>query len=124
EDSAALRRVAIFDIVANNADRKGGHVLAMPDGHRHGVDHGLTFHVEHKLRTVLWGWADEELHTEERARIEQLREGLDSDLGRTLAEFLTATELTATAARCEHLRHSGRLPAPQQQMPMIPWPPF
>ena len=57
EDSPALRRMAVFDLVVNNADRKGDHILAMTDGHRHGVDHGLTFHSDHKLRTVLWGWA-------------------------------------------------------------------
>jgi uncharacterized repeat protein (TIGR03843 family) len=57
EDTTELRRMAVFDVVVNNADRKGGHVLAMPGGHRYGVDHGLTFHVEQKLRTVLWGWA-------------------------------------------------------------------
>ena len=61
EDSAALRRMALFDVVVNNADRKGGHVLEMADGHRWGVDHGLTFHEEHKLRTVLWGWAGDPL---------------------------------------------------------------
>ena len=61
EDSAPLRRMAVFDVVVNNADRKGGHVLAMADGHRYGVDHGVTFHVEHKLRTVLWGWVGEPL---------------------------------------------------------------
>ena len=54
EDSCALRRMAVFDVVVNNADRKGAHILPMAGGHRHGVDHGLTFHVEHKLRTVLW----------------------------------------------------------------------
>ena len=57
EDTAALRRMAVFDVIVNNADRKGGHVLAMPGGHRYGVDHGVTFHHEPKLRTVLWGWA-------------------------------------------------------------------
>ncbi len=56
EDTAALRRMAVFDIVVNNADRKGGHVLEMAGGHRYGVDHGVAFHHEHKLRTVLWGW--------------------------------------------------------------------
>ena len=56
EDTEPLRRMAVFDIVVNNADRKGGHVLEMADGHRYGVDHGVSFHVEHKLRTVLWGW--------------------------------------------------------------------
>ena len=53
--------MAVFDVVVNNADRKGGHVLAMADGHRYGVDHGVTFHVEHKLRTVLWGWLGDPL---------------------------------------------------------------
>ena len=67
EDTPELRRMAVFDAVVNNADRKGGHVLAMTDGHRYGVDHGLTFHVEHKLRTVLWGWAGELLTDEDRA---------------------------------------------------------
>jgi uncharacterized repeat protein (TIGR03843 family) len=55
EDSPALRRMAVFDIIVNNADRKGDHILAMTDGHRHGVDHGLSFHRDQKLRTVLWG---------------------------------------------------------------------
>ena len=61
EDSEALRRMAVFDVLVNNADRKGGHVLAMADGHRYGVDHGVCFHEDHKLRTVLWGWAGEPL---------------------------------------------------------------
>ena len=59
EDTEPLRRMAVFDVLVNNADRKGGHVLEMADGHRYGVDHGVTFHVEHKLRTVLWGWLGE-----------------------------------------------------------------
>ncbi len=57
EDSPPLRRMAVFDLVVNNTDRKGGHVLPMAGGHRHGVDHGVCFHTEDKLRTVLWGWA-------------------------------------------------------------------
>ena len=73
EDSAALRRMAVFDVVVNNADRKGGHVLEMPGGHRYGVDHGLTFHVEHKLRTVLWGWVGEPLTSDELSALKQLR---------------------------------------------------
>ena len=63
-----LRRMAVFDIVVNNADRKGGHVLEMADGHRYGVDHGVTFHTDHKLRTVLWGWLGEPLTDEEAGR--------------------------------------------------------
>ena len=64
--------MAVFDVLVNNADRKGGHVLAMPDGHRYGVDHGLTFHVEHKLRTVLWGWLGERLVEEEQTGVRRV----------------------------------------------------
>ncbi|MDY7527277.1 MULTISPECIES: SCO1664 family protein [Cryobacterium] len=124
EDSVALRRMAVFDIVVNNADRKGNHILAMPDGHRHGVDHGLTFHVEHKLRTVLWGWLGDALSAEELDGVDRVRAGLDGDLGVTLGELLDADELEALAARCDRLRAAGRFPAPRGQMPAVPWPLF
>ncbi|MEE6281009.1 SCO1664 family protein [Georgenia sunbinii] len=124
EDSPALRRMAVFDVVTNNADRKGGHVLAMADGHRYGVDHGLTFHVEHKLRTVLWGWVDRELDADEVVGVERVRDGLDGDLGAALGELLTGSELAALVARCDGLLAAGRLPAPLPGHPAIPWPPF
>src|SRR5699024_9165621 len=73
EGSPALRRIAVFDVVVNNADRKGGHVLEMPGGHRHGVDHGLTFHQEHKLRTVLWGWPEPTLDENELTGVRRVR---------------------------------------------------
>ena len=85
EDTAPLRRMAVFDVVVNNADRKGGHVLAMPDGHRYGVDHGVTFHAEHKLRTVLWGWAGEPLTDEEVAGVAPAARRVAGALGETLA---------------------------------------
>ena len=124
EDSPALRRMAVFDIVVNNADRKGAHVLAMADGHRHGVDHGLTFHVEHKLRTVLWGWLGDELTADELDGIDRVRAQLDGELGAALAELLTSREITALADRCDRLRRNGRFPAPHGHMPAVPWPLF
>ncbi|GER21778.1 phosphatidylinositol kinase [Zafaria cholistanensis] len=124
EDSPALRRMAVFDIVVNNADRKGDHILAMPDGHRHGVDHGLTFHRDHKLRTVLWGWLGEALTAEERDGIDRVTEGLHGGLGRNLADLLSAGEIAALAARCARLRSAGRFPAPSGEMPAVPWPLF
>jgi uncharacterized repeat protein (TIGR03843 family) len=124
EDSAALRRMAVFDIVVNNADRKGGHVLEMADGHRHGVDHGLTFHSDHKLRTVLWGWRGHALHPEELAGVERVRSALAADLGDTLAALLTEAEIAVLAARCDRLLRQGQFPAPRGDMPAIPWPPF
>ncbi|MCS5736234.1 SCO1664 family protein [Herbiconiux daphne] len=124
EDTPALRRMAVFDVVVNNADRKGGHVLAMPDGHRHGVDHGLTFHVEHKLRTVLWGWLGEELTDDEVDGLDRVRARLDADLGATLAGYLTGAEIATFVTRLDRLRAQRVFPAPRGEMPAVPWPLF
>lgn len=124
EDSPALRRMAVFDLIVNNADRKGDHILAMADGHRHGVDHGLTFHRDPKLRTVLWGWLGDALTAEERDGIERVSEGLHGELGRRLRDLLSAEEVAALAARCAELRAEGQFPAPSGAMPAVPWPLF
>ncbi len=124
EDTPALRRMAVLDIVTNNADRKGGHVLEMPDGHRHGVDHGLTFPVEHKLRTVLWGWMGEPLTAEEQTAVDRLQGLLEGPLGTTLAALLTEEEVAALGRRCRRLLATGIFPAPSGEMPAVPWPPF
>ncbi|MCV7735376.1 SCO1664 family protein [Micrococcus luteus] len=124
EDSAALRRMAVFDVLVNNADRKGAHILAMPGGHRHGVDHGLTFHVDDKLRTVLWGWLGEALNEEERDGVARVLDGLDGELGRGLAELLSAVEVEALAERCAGLLDNGIFPAPSGRTPAVPWPLF
>ena len=124
EDSTPLRRMAVFDIVVNNADRKGGHVLEMTDGHRFGVDHGLTFHHDPKVRTVLWGWLGEPLSAEECAAVTALRAALDAELGSTLASLVTEDEVAATRRRCDRLLARGTMPAPQGEWPAIPWPPF
>ncbi|TFD85125.1 SCO1664 family protein [Cryobacterium serini] len=124
EDSAPLRRMAVFDVVVNNADRKGDHILAMTDGHRHGVDHGLTFHVEPKLRTVLWGWLGDALSTDELDGIDRVKAGLSGELGTALAGLVSAEELTAFVARCDQLRSEARFPAPSGDMPAVPWPLF
>jgi uncharacterized repeat protein (TIGR03843 family) len=122
EDTPPLRRMAVFDVVVNNADRKGGHVLAMPDGHRYGVDHGVTFHVEDKLRTVLWGWAGQPLPGAECASLRRLT--ADGSLEQLLAGLLTDAELAALEDRVRQLVRTGSLPAPGGGWPAIPWPPF
>lgn len=124
EDTPALRRMAVFDVIVNNADRKGDHILAMGDGHRHGVDHGLTFHSDHKLRTVLWGWLGEPLTAEELEGIDRVSEALHGELGRDLADLLTADEIAALAERCDRLRSAGQFPAPSGRMSAVPWPLF
>lgn len=127
EDGVALRRMAVFDVVVNNADRKGGHVLPMGDGHRHGVDHGVCFHVEDKLRTVLWGWAGERLAPDDADAVGVLVEALHdpgSRLTAELYELLTSTEVEAMSERALRLLHSGAMPLPSGTWPSIPWPAF
>lgn len=124
EDSTELRRMAVFDVVTNNADRKGGHVLEMPDGHRYGVDHGLTFHSEHKLRTILWGWQGQALLPDEVAGVERVLASVYGELGDALAPLLEDAEIDAFAVRCERLLHRARFPRPRGPMPAVPWPPF
>jgi uncharacterized repeat protein (TIGR03843 family) len=124
EDSAPLRRMAVLDVVVNNADRKGGHVLEMTDGHRYGVDHGVTFHAEHKLRTVLWGWLGEDLAEEEVDGVRRVAGLARGGLGDALASHLTDREVEAFARRCERLAAHPLMPAPRGEWPAIPWPPF
>ena len=124
EDTAALRRMAVYDVVANNADRKGGHVLAMPGGHRYGVDHGVALHHEPKLRTVLWGWADTPLTDEESVVLTGLLTQVRGALGQRLEVHLDERELAALEGRIERLIAGGRLPGPAGDWPPIPWPPF
>jgi uncharacterized repeat protein (TIGR03843 family) len=124
EDSAALRRMALFDVVVNNTDRKGGHVLAMADGHRFGVDHGVCFHVDDKLRTVLWGWHGRPIDDDDTAALSDLASRLDADLGDLLAELLTGAEIAATRRRLADLLSAGRFPQPGPGWPSIPWPAF
>lgn len=124
EDSPALRRMALFDVVVNNADRKGGHVLALADGHRFGVDHGLAFHLEPKLRTVLWGWIGAALTAEELAGLARLRDDLAGELGEALVDLLEGAEIEETIIRCDALTSAAAFPAPLDGTNPVPWPIF
>lgn len=120
----ALRRIAVFDAVINNADRKGGHLLPGPAGHVYGIDHGICFHVEDKLRTLLWGWAGEPLPASARAALTSLAEELHGALGVRLGELITPDEVEATRERVRVLLAEGRLPKPDGRRHVIPWPPI
>lgn len=124
EERPELRRLALFDAVVNNADRKGGHLLATPGGHVYGVDHGVCFHVEDKLRTVLWGWRGQELTDAELATLQELDARLAGDLGARLRRLLTGEEVTATRRRLARLLATRRFPQPARHRPPVPWPPF
>ncbi len=123
-DDARLRRLAVLDAVCNNADRKGGHVLVTAAGQLYGVDHGVTFHEDDKLRTVLWGWAGQPLDDSEAAALRHLERALATSLGERLSGLLTDAEVAATAERVERLLRRGRFPRPSGSWPAIPWPAF
>ncbi|MFE2570506.1 SCO1664 family protein [Streptomyces mirabilis] len=124
-DDVRLRRLAVLDAVINNADRKGGHLLPAGEGRLYGIDHGVTFNAENKLRTLLWGWAGESLTPEAVEVLTSLRDGLapGAPLATRLAELITTAEIDATRARVEAMLASGKHPEPSGEWPAIPWPP-
>jgi hypothetical protein len=124
EDLPNLRRIAVLDAVLNNADRKGGHLLPLADGRILGVDNGLCFAVERKLRTVLWQWRGQQLNEEEVAVLSLLRESLEAGLGELLHDLLTPPEIRATSRRIDDLLAQRRFPLPDRNRPVVPWPPF
>jgi hypothetical protein len=123
-DHPDLRRLAVLDAVVNNADRKGGHLLPRPDGRVQGVDHGVCFSAEDKLRTLLWQWRGAPLPQEALDVLAELRGELQGGLGEALASLLTAREVAATVARVERLLTLRCYPQPSPDWPAIPWPPF
>ncbi|KRD16208.1 MULTISPECIES: SCO1664 family protein [unclassified Streptomyces] len=124
-DDERLRRLAVLDAVINNADRKGGHLLPTAGGRLYGIDHGVTFNAENKLRTLLWGWAGEPLTGEAVEVLKGIETALEPDgrLTALLSALITPAELDATRARTEALLASGTHPEPTGDWPAIPWPP-
>ncbi|SDT13370.1 SCO1664 family protein [Microlunatus soli] len=118
-DDQRLRTMAVFDALVNNADRKGGHILAS-QGRVFGVDHGICFHTENKLRTLLWGWSGETLSDTERAMITTVLDGAADEVG----DLLDTDEIDALLERGYELLTTGRMPYPHGDWHTIPWPPF
>ena len=115
-----LRKLALFDAIINNTDRKFGHLLVDQDGKLRGCDHGVCFHQENKLRTVLWQFAGEQFTAEE---IELLNKVAKLDLNSLFAELLTSAEISALTERISNLLAVRQFPFPSDEWPAIPWPP-
>jgi uncharacterized repeat protein (TIGR03843 family) len=125
DDDPRLRRMAAFDAAINNTDRKGGHILPTDGGRRiQGVDHGVCFSVEPKLRTVLWGWRGMPFEPDEIDGLTRIRDALTGSLAADLAPLLSGAEIDATRERVERLLADGRFPQPEPDWPAVPWPPF
>jgi uncharacterized repeat protein (TIGR03843 family) len=124
QDHAQLRALALFDAVINNTDRKIGHLLPREDGKLYGCDHGVTFHQENKLRTVLWQWAGQNLSVEELNSLSELMLKLDSHQGEVFNKLLTTGEIAALRTRIMNLIDQKSFPMPNPEWPAIPWPAF
>jgi hypothetical protein len=123
-DHPRLRAMALFDAIINNTDRKIGHLLPLNSQTVFGCDHGVTFHSEDKLRTVLWQWANEPFTGEELVLLERAQSEIAGELGQQLSPYLTEVEIKETARRVADLVASGRFPLPNPDWPAVPWPAF
>lgn len=112
-----LRRMAVFDVVANNTDRKSGHCLLADDGHIWGIDHGLCFSAEFKLRTVIWEFEGEAIPERELADLARLEQGLPSGV----TDLLDREECAALYQRVLDLLEHKRLPTDETGR-RYPWP--
>lgn len=122
-DDARLWRMAVFDVLVNNADRKGGHILVDLDGHVYGVDHGVCLHDEQKLRTVLWGWSGKPVDDGTLDAVAGLVDALSGTLAEALTGHITAREIIALRRRACALLDNPVMPSPGRHRP-IPWPAF
>lgn len=123
-DDPAVRRMAVFDAVVNNADRKIGHLLPLPDGRLYGCDHGVCFGEEYKLRTVLWQWRGRRLPGRAMQALARLQEKMaGDDLAGELAVLLSPAEVRATSDRIDLLVQHRVHPYPPENWPAVPWPP-
>ena len=121
EDSMQLKQIAVFDAVVNNADRKAGHLLTNQSGITYGIDHGVTFNAEDKLRTVLWGWIGQEISEEQISDLARVQ-GLVA--GSELEELLAEPEIASLYERIEDLIENPVMPSPSPHWPAVPWPVF
>lgn len=122
QESQPMRNMSLFDVIINNTDRKFGHILFTENGEVYGCDHGVTFHEEFKLRTVLWQFAGSSLTETEMNLLRKIPRWLESTQSAVFREYISPMEISALLARCEDLIKEG-FPYPSQEWPAIPWPP-
>ena len=122
-DNPELRKMALFDAVINNTDRKIGHLLPITLEKVLGCDHGVTFHEDDKLRTVLWQWADKPLTSAEIEQLESLEKAVLLHKSE-IVELITDIEHAALLARINRLLSEKKYPVPSEEWPAVPWPPF
>jgi hypothetical protein len=123
QDLQELRSLALFDAIINNTDRKIGHLLPDQQGHLFACDHGVTFHVEDKLRTVLWQWAGDTLTDAELTMLDTAEKYVEGN-HEALSPHLTDQEIAATLDRIHKISSETKMPLPSEDWPAIPWPAY
>lgn len=123
-DDQRLRSLALLDVIINNTDRKIGHLIPSIDGHLYGCDHGVTFHEEDKLRTVLWQWAGQSFSKAEIDLLNMAREIFLVSKREIIEGLIEIEEIQATIARIDRALIAGSFPQPNPDWPAVPWPPF
>ena len=124
KDDPRLRSLALLDVIINNTDRKIGHLIPSTEGHLYGCDHGVTFHEEDKLRTVLWQWAGQTFTTSETDLLKKAREIFLVSKREIIEGLIEIEEIEATIARIDRAVIAGSFPQPNPDWPAVPWPPF
>jgi len=121
-----MKRIAAFDAVINNTDRKGGHVLLGVDGKIWCIDHGVTFHEQPKLRTVIWDFMEQPIPTKIIQGLTSLRAQLQSSdpLCESISRLIAPREMKALRARIDDLIETKAYPKPPEDWPPVPWPPI
>jgi len=125
-DRQRLRPVVLFDLLINNADRKGSHLIFDNNHHLWLIDHGICFHAEDKLRTVIWDFAGEPTPEALSNDLRNFQHKLEptTNLFKQLQALLTPQEIKALAARAKHLTSMRQFPQPDTEQRSFPWPPL
>jgi uncharacterized repeat protein (TIGR03843 family) len=124
EDNAELRKIALLDLITNNTDRKIGHLIPTSEGAVYGCDHGVTFHTEDKLRTVLWQWSKQPFSPAELELLQLARMLIATEKRDVVLGLIEEEELDATVDRIDRALAEKCFPEPNPDWPAVPWPPF
>ena len=123
-DNAELRKIAFLDLITNNTDRKIGHLIPTSEGAVYGCDHGVTFHTEDKLRTVLWQWAKQPFTPAELELLQLAKMLIATEKRDVVLGLIEEEELVATVDRIDRALSEKCFPEPNPDWPAVPWPPF
>ena len=118
-----LRNLCLFDLVINNADRKGGHLLMDSANKMWAIDHGVSWHFESKIRTVLWGWIDETFNDQDIALLNNAKKVIQTWKDEEFI-YLSEEEIEQAIKRVDGLLKENAFPQPGDQWPAVPWPIF